>query len=57
MLPQDPMMLLSVLNLKLRDMYSDFDSLCDDMDVDKAEIINKLAEIGYKYDSQTNQFK
>lgn len=57
MLPQDPVMLVSVLNLKLRDMYSSFDALCDDMDEDKEAILQKLSSAGYRYDAATNQFK
>lgn len=35
-LPNDPIMLLSVVNLKLRDFYKNLDALCEDMDADKA---------------------
>ena len=34
-LPNDPVMLMSVINLKLRDFYSNLDALCEDMNVDK----------------------
>ena len=34
-LPNDPIMLMSVINLKLRDFYSNLDALCEDMDIDK----------------------
>ena len=33
-LPNDPIMLLSVVNLKLRDFYKNLDALCEDMDAD-----------------------
>ena len=56
MLPKDPVMLLSVLNMKLRDHYKDLDALCEDMDVDKDEIIQRLASINYCYNAQNNQF-
>ena len=59
MLPQDPVMLLSFLNMKLRDNYSSLDSLCDDLDITKeelAEITGKLEGIGYKYNPDRNQF-
>lgn len=56
MIPKDPVMLLSFINLKLRDFYDSLDSLCDDMDIDKAEIVEKLAAIDYHYDSVKNQF-
>ena len=57
MLPNDPVMLLSTINLKLRDFYSSLDSLCKDLDVDKKEIEEKLASIDYHYDENFNQFK
>lgn len=56
-LPKDSMMLLSVVNMKLRDKYSSLDELCDDMDADRAEIIEKLAAIDYAYDASLNQFR
>ncbi len=55
-MPNDPNMLLSVLNLKLRDFYASLDALCDDMDVSKDEIEEKLRGIGYRYDKERNQF-
>lgn len=56
MIPKDPVMLLSFINLKLRDFYSSLDALCDDLDVDAAEITDSLAGIDYHYDAQQNQF-
>ena len=38
-LPQDKFMLLSVVNTKLRDQYSDLDALCDYIGADRDEII------------------
>jgi hypothetical protein len=57
MLPNDPVMLLSTINLKLRDFYSSLDILCKELDVDKKEIETKLASIDYRYDAELNQFK
>lgn len=57
MLPGDPYMLLSVINTKLRDEYSSLDSLCDGLDVDKSEIVEKLAKAGFSYNEDLNQFK
>lgn len=56
MLPSDPIMLLSFVNMKLRDQYSSLDALCEDMDASKAEIVKKLAEVGYEYVEERNQF-
>lgn len=55
-IPTDPMMLLSFINLKLRDYYKDIDSLCEDMDIDKQELIDKLKGIDYEYDEALNKF-
>lgn len=57
MLPKDPVILLSVINTKLRDFYPTLDILCDDMNVDKEDIIKKLSMIGYTYNEKQNQFK
>ena len=55
-LPQDPMMLFSVVNMKLRDYYSSLDELCEDMNVDKEELIQKLAAFGFEYSEENNKF-
>ncbi len=57
MLPNDPVMLLSVVNTKLRDFYSSLDQLCDELDISKEELIHKLEAIQYTYDAELNQFK
>lgn len=56
MIPKDPVMLLSFLNLKLRDFYTCLEDLCDDLQVNQEEIEEKLAGINYHYDSEKNQF-
>ena len=35
-MPQDPVMLLSLVNTKLRDDYSSLEALCDDMQIGRA---------------------
>ena len=55
-LPRDPVMLLSVVNTRLRDYYSTLEGLCEDMQVDKQELIGKLEMIDYTYDAGSNQF-
>ena len=56
MIPKDPVMLLSFLNLKLRDYYGTLGALCDDLDIDRAEIEDKVSKIDYHYDKEKNQF-
>ena len=55
-LPQDPVILLSVINTKLRDFYPSLDQLCKEMEVTKKELIDKLDLIDYAYDASCNQF-
>ena len=55
-MPKDPAMLLSFINLKLRDYYSSLETLCEDQQVEENEICEKLALIDYEYDAQKNQF-
>lgn len=55
-LPQDATILLSYVNLKLRDYYSSLEAMCEDLDVSMAEIREKLQEIGYTYDPKQNRF-
>ena len=56
MLPQDPNILLSVVNTKLRDQYSSLDALCDDLDADMAALKAALSGVGYVYDGAQNRF-
>ena len=55
-IPNDPVMLLSYVNLKLRDYYPSFEAMCDDMDINMAETEEKLNGIDYFYNRQINQF-
>ena len=55
-LPQDPVILLSVINTKLRDFYPSLDQLCKEMEVNKKELTDKLDLIDYAYDASCNQF-
>ena len=56
MIPQDPVMLLSFLNLKLRDFYGSLDALCEDLDLNLEDILEKMKQINYTYDEENNQF-
>ncbi|NCB63328.1 MAG: DUF4250 domain-containing protein [Clostridia bacterium] len=57
MLPKDPAILLSYVNTRLRDRYPSLDELCDDLEVDGAEVEESLARIGYRYDREQNRFR
>lgn len=56
MIPKDPVMLLSFVNLKLRDFYASLEAMCEDLDVAREEITEKLAGIDCHYDREKNQF-
>ena len=57
MLPKNPILLLSIVNTKLRDFYSNFDELCQDLDESKDEIIDILANAGYMIRKSINSAK
>jgi len=54
--PEDPFVLLSFINTKLRDEYASLDDLCEDLDINKGELLGKLESIGFNYDSMQNRF-
>jgi len=59
MIPQDPVMLLSYINMKLRDEYDSLESLAEGLDLSKGDlqdIVSKLESIGYIYDKVKNKF-
>lgn len=55
-IPNDPAMLLSFLNTRLRDEYPSLEDLCAALDLDRDALIQKLAAIDYAYDGSRNQF-
>ena len=56
MLPNDNYMLLSFINMKLRDFYDSLDDLCFDLDENIDDIVSRLDSIDYIYDEKLNQF-
>jgi len=54
--PSDPMMLYSFVNMKLRDCYPSLDALCEDMGIDKKELLATLASVGFEYSEENNRF-
>ena len=55
-LPKDVMMLLSFVNMKLRDEYGSLDEMCSDMQIDKAWLENRLGTVGFTYNKAQNKF-
>lgn len=57
-LPQDPIMLLSSINMLLRDReYDSLEDLCGRFDRDINEVKTTLLQAGYEYDKKLKQFK
>ena len=55
-LPKDPVILLSYINTQLRDFYSSLDELCEDMNVERDEIVRTLKTVGFEYNPARNRF-
>lgn len=55
-LPKDPIMLMSFINMKLRDLYPSLEALCEDLDIDRSELEEKLKAAGYEYDEANKRF-
>ncbi|MBR5892540.1 MAG: DUF4250 domain-containing protein [Bacteroidaceae bacterium] len=55
-IPQDAMMLMSFVNMKLRDEYPSLDELCASMDIDRRWLEGKLAAVGFEYSEENNKF-
>ena len=56
-IPSDGAMLVSFLNMKLRDEYPSLDDLCEDLELDRREIEARLAAAGYEYDEAHNRIR
>ncbi len=50
-------LLLSMVNMKLRNDYASLDELCIQNEIDKTKICQRLASADFQYDVNTNQFK
>ena len=50
------MMLFSVVNMKLRDQYASLDALCDDLDLERADLEKQLAKKKKKKSHEHNKF-
>lgn len=55
-LPKDPYMLLSIINMRLRDSDNSFEEICCCADGNCTLIQEALRQIGYIYDPECNQF-
>ena len=57
MLPQDPMILYSVVNARLRATYSYLESFCDATDTTHQPRCDALAAAGFTYYPELNHFR
>lgn len=55
-IPQDPIILVSYVNTKLRDQFATLEELCHTYELDEVELRNTLDSVDYQYDETTNQF-
>ena len=53
----DPYILLSRVNMKLRDYFDSLTELCEIENMPKKELEKRLEAIGYRYQPEVNQFK
>lgn len=57
-LPEDPYMLLSFINMKLRDGdYEDLADLCNVLSVDEETLKQRLGAAGFEYNPTLRQFR
>lgn len=56
-LPKDPIMLLSWVNMRLRDDYPQgFETMCQDLDIDSDALKAYLKQAGFEYSALNNKF-
>lgn len=53
---KDPYIMLSIVNMKLRDECSSLEELCKTYDLDIEEVLGRMDAIGYTYSERSNQF-
>ena len=56
MIPRDPAILMSYINMKLRNNYRSLRDLCEEEQIDVIELCKLLDKIDYHYDEKQNQF-
>ncbi len=56
-IPSDPIILLSFINMKLRDEFPSLDELCESLDIDENDLKARLSAAGFEYIPSVNQFR
>lgn len=54
--PKDPIMLMSWVNMKLRDFYPSLETLCEDLEIAKEDLLKRLGAAGFEYNRELNKF-
>ena len=54
--PKDPIMLMSWVNMKLRDFYPSLENLCDDLGIPVEDLVSRLSAAGFEYNRELNKF-
>ncbi|MCP3698823.1 MAG: DUF4250 domain-containing protein [Aliivibrio sp.] len=57
MASMDPVMLISIVNMKIRDEFGDLNSYVKFYELDKEALIKKLADAGFDYLEEAKQFR
>lgn len=55
-IPTDPMMLLSFINMKLRDQYGSLEELCEDLEIDITDLTDRMKSAGFEYSEENKRF-
>lgn len=55
-LPQDPAMLLSYVNTRLRDDFDSLDDMCLALGINRDELTATLAAAGFEYSPENKRF-
>ncbi len=56
-IPKDPIILFSFINMKLRNDFHTLEELCLCLDLNKEELCRDLAAAGFEYDAQLKKFR
>ena len=56
MLPKEPAILLSYVNMKLRNNYASLREFCEEEHVNVIDLCSQLDKIDYEYSEKLNQF-
>lgn len=55
-IPNDPFILMSYVNTKLRDCYPNLKELCAAENIDETALKTKLSSAGFEYNEELNRF-